>query len=75
MKFSNGFKTASGTLCGQETWKVYVNSLLDKENARDMIRGILVNNQNNMDTIKVLRELLQYRPELLSYMEKISVLL
>lgn len=69
-----GYKTAAGTICPPDVWKVYICNLLDKKNARDTLKGIVLQNNHNPEAIKQLKEILKYRQDLLDFVDKIMVL-
>jgi len=68
-------KTASGMICPSDVWCTYIKNLLDRDNARDMLKGVLMKNASNPDAIKELKQVLFHRPDLLEFIDKISALL
>lgn len=62
-------------LCPPEVWRTYIKNLLDKDSAREVLKGVLMKNANNVEAIKELKEILFYRPDLLDFINKITALL
>jgi hypothetical protein len=56
-------------------WEKYVErALSNKEIAKDMIKIVVLTNENDIKTIELLRKKLNNHPELLNYLEKLLLL-